>query len=654
MLCVMALAPAWQAPPAPAEGLPRAEPVARTGEETGVQALAGNPLSTDARFREVTKECRVDGFDMSDVCFLDDARLLVAYRGSEGEGTASAIYHLATGELHLRKHAVSMPGWPQAALLPDGGYALYDPSGATALLVDAAAGETVISLGETPADSWLPYDSDRLLLTRGPALYWLAADGTQTRLGSLDNYGQSLSLLFCTAQGEIGVEAHRDNGDCTALRFTVADSTARPLDGAAYWALADGGTFAAPDETGRRVRLYRDGQTPQETALRGEWESAQALQQGLLLTTQRGYDWKNWRETVSVLRVYDLTSGTMRLRSQPISNQNLDACGADLTPDGAYGAALFCDRQNRRADWERGLGGMKERLVLWEVPTEGEDEELRREAGPFGAAALSDDVLAEVQRVYADYGVQLLAGNDDPWNYQTYFSGAYTTEAMTDENMLWSAARMVRNTFKHFPAGMVREVYQGCPLKIFLTGAIDAPDESEAETAGFFFSQGTEHYIVLDVGQTELSWTIAHELYHSIEDRMNRKAGGDAFAQWETYLPDGFAYYGSYDDSGWINDAEAERYTTFDERAWRRNEVYFLNPYSKTYEDEDRAEIFAYLFLYDEMDEWFLGDPVSEKAAAVCGALRQQFSSAAREETPHWERGMQAAGLLAVEPPAAA
>ena len=90
--------------------------------------------------------------------------------------------------------------------------------------------------------------------------------------------------------------------------------------------------------------------------------------------------------------------------------------------------------------------------------------------------------------------------------------------------------------------------------------------------------------------------TVIHELTHSADYRFLGEGIWDEEA-WNSMNPEGFSYYEAYiDENGESYEtAGSPDHTAMD--GWPADEVYFIDPYSKTYAMEDRARLMENLSL---------------------------------------------------------
>ena len=88
--------------------------------------------------------------------------------------------------------------------------------------------------------------------------------------------------------------------------------------------------------------------------------------------------------------------------------------------------------------------------------------------------------------------------------------------------------------------------------------------------------------IVIDLNQPNIEELLCHELLHNLEFNLNNQSV-NVFNKWNTYNPTNFIYNNSYTADTTYD------YTLTEED---KNNVYFIDYYSHTYETEDRARVF--------------------------------------------------------------
>ena len=121
---------------------------------------------------------------------------------------------------------------------------------------------------------------------------------------------------------------------------------------------------------------------------------------------------------------------------------------------------------------------------------------------------------------------------------------------------------------------------------ILLSGNIDVIDQKSG-VEGYSFSGDNNYYIALDVRKADIPLTFCRELMHTIEGRM---ANSDViFEEWNKYNPDGFAYseiIAGSSEAPYVPENESDP-----------SKVYFTDPYACASPYEDRARIFAAMFM---------------------------------------------------------
>ena len=121
-------------------------------------------------------------------------------------------------------------------------------------------------------------------------------------------------------------------------------------------------------------------------------------------------------------------------------------------------------------------------------------------------------------------------------------------------------------------------------LNIYLTGEL-TPNDYETQVsnpAAYSLNYNGEYKIVIDIEQPNIEELLCHELLHNMEFLLNNQ-NIYPFKEWKNYNPSGFLYNNSYTKK------QSYDYTLNEED---KNDVYFIDSYSYTYETEDRARVF--------------------------------------------------------------
>lgn len=153
-------------------------------------------------------------------------------------------------------------------------------------------------------------------------------------------------------------------------------------------------------------------------------------------------------------------------------------------------------------------------------------------------------------------------------------------------------------------------------LIIYLTGKIlpNASANTTSNAAGYTVGENNQFEMVVDIKQSGLVSTICHELMHNMENRIQ----DNFYNEWYKMNPKRFEYtynYRTYADS---------KYTRFEDD---KNNVYFVDEYSKTYATEDIARVFENICDTEE-DSLLLEYPnLYKKAMYLKEKLEREFPS---------------------------
>ena len=128
-------------------------------------------------------------------------------------------------------------------------------------------------------------------------------------------------------------------------------------------------------------------------------------------------------------------------------------------------------------------------------------------------------------------------------------------------------------------------------LNLYLTGTL-TPSDYETQVsnpAAYSLTYQGKYMIAIDLNQSNLEELLCHELLHNLEFNLNNK-GIYPFSNWTSLNPIGFSYDNSYTSTSTNN------YTILEEN---KENVYFIDYYSHTYETEDRARVFENICACD-------------------------------------------------------
>ncbi len=121
--------------------------------------------------------------------------------------------------------------------------------------------------------------------------------------------------------------------------------------------------------------------------------------------------------------------------------------------------------------------------------------------------------------------------------------------------------------------------YKG--VRIYIVNNI----QSSFPSAGQAFNYYDTFTVMVDT--TSFANTLCHEIMHSMEDKAE-KNNNTLFTKWDKYNPKKFKYTQDYDSYY----GESTKYIAYSDT---KNDIYFIDAYSKVNGLEDRARIFEYI-----------------------------------------------------------
>lgn len=261
------------------------------------------------------------------------------------------------------------------------------------------------------------------------------------------------------------------------------------------------------------------------------------------------------------------------------------------------------------------------------------------------------------KKIKDKYSIQIFYGNDGVRHFDDY---AVVTE--TDEKLINSSLTLLDGFLSKFPEGFVDELVgksaEYNEFCIYLTGQIlpnEYNSQSISDAAAFVFTEYNRHVMVLDITHSyALEKNVAHEFMHVIENAMfgmNYDEDGnwldkEIFSRWDMLNPSDFSYYDSYTDENGATlgydavDYNGEMY--YDGSDIDINTIYFVDGYSMTYPNEDRARIFENIATLsaDMLPAYFKGSAMQLKVSYLCACIRDSFDCITDDTVLFWESGI--------------
>ena len=524
--------------------------------------------------------------------------------------TLYRVCSVKTGELLTEKQ---LPDGCFSGPLSDGGFWYATPEGIALTLCGRDGTETVArqasgnySGANAPHLLALSPDGNTLLAAFGaqePFLLFDLATGVRTRVSS-DVRGQSWSLLSAEEDaflltGSRGALVELSVSDAAAVSLPEGDPVCEAAGRVFRLSNAERGLVLrgeSPDENGARLLL---------TDFLVAEEHLAALGFGCCATTC-------WDGTV---RFYDLRAGAFFASAWV---EDLSFTYVCLCPDGS---ALLTD-------------GF--RCYVYDLPAAYAENALNDPINlTLTEAKTVDAYLAERVRTIEDaYGITLHIGSEG----NDFEIWGYVGQAELDPVEIDRALTLTDSILSRYPAGMLRETYEGLYTALHLYLCADLygyASDGLAKAGGATTSNGESIIMAIDI-YNGLETTLPHELSHAFDFRItsvSASSGQDWLQLWENMHSFGRAYAYSYEDYYYLT-----AYTFYNESSQSR--IWFVDSYSRTFPTEDRARIIENLFnpVDDGLPEVLQAPHLLEKARFYSYILRRCFPSCAASSEPlYWE-----------------
>lgn len=520
------------------------------------------------------------------------------------------VYSVETGELLTEKQLADDTF---SGPLSDGGFWYAIPEGIALTLCSKDGTETVV---RQASSNYTGANAPHLLALSPDETTLLAVFGAQEPFLLLDLATGARTLVSADvrAQSWTFLSAEEDSFLLSGSRGALV---ALSISEAAAVSLPEGDPIC--EAAGRVFRLANAnrglvlrGETPDENGKHllladflNEDESFSTLDFGCCATA-------SWDGTV---RFYDLRTGTcfasVWIEDMPYPLVHLCPDGLALLTDG-----YRCFAYDLPAAYSEDALDDPIELTLTEAPT-------------------VDVYLAQrVKAIEDTYEITLhvgSAGNDfDIWGY--------VGQAVLDPIEIDRALTLTDSILSRYPAGMLRETYEGTcdALHLYLCADLYGYAAGGLSRAGGVTSTGEQAIIMAIDIHNGLETTLPHELSHAFDMRIasvSESSGQDWMQLWENMHSFRNAYAFSYEDYYYL-----DAYTFYGESAQSR--IWFVDSYARTFPTEDRARIIENLFnpVDGGLPEVLQAPHLLEKARLYSYILRQCFPSCASSEGPlYWE-----------------
>lgn len=191
------------------------------------------------------------------------------------------------------------------------------------------------------------------------------------------------------------------------------------------------------------------------------------------------------------------------------------------------------------------------------------------------------NLQSKITKIEKDLNINIKIKEETNLNYPDF-----NAEIVNDNRIISDSINNISNILYIFNLDFYNTFYTNNyeGLTIYLTGTLTPNDYTTqiSKPAAYSLLSDNKYMIVLDINQSNLEKLIAHELLHNME--FNLKINNiTPFENWDTLNPSSFIYNNSYTKEYTYN------YTLTEENY---HDVYFIDHYSQTFAEEDRARIF--------------------------------------------------------------
>ena len=228
------------------------------------------------------------------------------------------------------------------------------------------------------------------------------------------------------------------------------------------------------------------------------------------------------------------------------------------------------------------------------------------EIAPLPAARLEKE-----RRLNALYGVEFARCYD--------IGPAYSASPCGDA-AAYSALLTLEGALAVYPEGF----FDRMPICFFICGEIRSREAGLPDRpSGVLLEREGVMLIALDAGRGLKEHTVFHEICHAADKLIASSPLAESFrAGWEALNPPGFAYYGAYTDAKGFPISETGDLSLTCEAGGDPAESYFINRYSKTFPEEDRAVLFETLMRSGAGTELFSGRHIIMKLSFYFAHIR--------------------------------
>ena len=227
---------------------------------------------------------------------------------------------------------------------------------------------------------------------------------------------------------------------------------------------------------------------------------------------------------------------------------------------------------------------------------------------------------------FSNYNIRIINSIRDTYGIDIYYGMMAELESvnaipLTDETVVFDILKEVNSVLSKYPKDLIKEIEaKGYEISIYLvdyfTNNVQALANRNSIGQMKIYMSNTDN----------LQRALHHEYYHILDYYIRLEANENLlYINWDKYNPKGFKYTESIDEI-------TAKYVYKGQTG-----AYFVTPYAKYSEKEDRAETFAEMMTASKDELFFVeGEPIRGKVDSIKNALSDTFRTIRREEYFVW------------------
>lgn len=238
------------------------------------------------------------------------------------------------------------------------------------------------------------------------------------------------------------------------------------------------------------------------------------------------------------------------------------------------------------------------------------------------------DVLETDKNIdFSNYNIRIINSIRDTYGIDIYYGKMPELESvnaipLTDENVAFDILKEVNSVLSMYPKDLIKEIEaEGYELSIYLVDYFTTNVQALA-------NRNSIGQMKIYMSNTDdLQRALHHEYYHILDYYIRLQSNESlVYINWDNYNPNGFEYIENVDEitSKYVYKGQIG--------------AYFVTPYAKYSEKEDRAETFAEMMTASKDELFFLeGEPIRGKVDIIKSVLNDTFRTVRNGPALAWE-----------------